>query len=70
MRGHIYLSLVALLTARRRKTQLQTKGSTSIQSAVTSLWGPKAMENIVPLDITFDIEPERSVLKRLGQSDS
>lgn len=49
-----------------RKTQIQTKGSGAIQTAVTALWGPKAMDNVVPLDVDFDVEAERSVLKRMA----
>ncbi|TFY55610.1 hypothetical protein EVG20_g9258, partial [Dentipellis fragilis] len=50
----------------RKTVQLQTDGSTSLRSSVTSLWGPKSLENIVELDLEFDVETEKTVLRRRG----
>jgi DNA mismatch repair protein PMS2 len=36
-----------------------------LKAVVLSLWGPKAADNLVDLDISFEIEAEKSVLKRL-----
>jgi DNA mismatch repair protein PMS2 len=47
--------------------QLRTDGSPSIKASVLAIWGPKAMDNIVELDLNFEIEPEKSVLRRLGK---
>lgn len=62
---------------RRKTIQLRTEGpssgsaststldaSTSLRTAVSSVWGPKALENIVDLDLSFDVEPEKSMLRR------
>lgn len=68
--GGVRLTVSNQLDTGGRKMQFQTKGNSSIQSATTALWGPKAIDNIVPLDITFDVEVERSVLKRLGQQNA
>ncbi|THH15413.1 hypothetical protein EW146_g5056 [Bondarzewia mesenterica] len=54
----------------RKTVQLRTDGSTSLRSAVSSLWGPKFLENIVDLDIEFDVETEKSVLRRRGLDNS
>ncbi|KAA1473278.1 DNA mismatch repair protein MutL [Dentipellis sp. KUC8613] len=50
----------------RKTVQLQTDGSTSLRSSVTSLWGPKSLENIVELNLEFDVETEKTVLRRRG----
>ncbi|EAU83597.2 DNA mismatch repair protein [Coprinopsis cinerea okayama7 len=49
----------------QKSVQLQTQGTPSLRASVTALWGPKAMENLVELDVSFSIETEKSVLKRL-----
>ncbi|KAH7925989.1 DNA mismatch repair protein MutL [Leucogyrophana mollusca] len=50
----------------RKAIQLRTDGSTSTRASVTSLWGPKALENIVDLDLSFEVETEKAVLRRLA----
>ncbi|KAH7108172.1 hypothetical protein BKA62DRAFT_609936 [Auriculariales sp. MPI-PUGE-AT-0066] len=47
-----------------RKLQLQVSGNGSLSSAMTSIWGPKATENMVNLDLAFTVPPEKSVLKQ------
>ncbi|KIJ49650.1 hypothetical protein M422DRAFT_160918, partial [Sphaerobolus stellatus SS14] len=48
-----------------RSVQIRTDGKGSIKSSVTSLWGPKALDNLVPLDLELDIDTERaSILKK------
>ncbi|KAH6901460.1 DNA mismatch repair protein [Coprinopsis sp. MPI-PUGE-AT-0042] len=49
----------------QKSIQLQTQGKPSLKAAVLSLWGPKAADNLVDLDISFKVEAEKSVLKRL-----
>jgi len=51
--------------SRAKTTQIQTLGSPSCRASVTALWGPKALENIVDMDISFEVERERTVIKRL-----
>ena len=48
---------------------MQTDGSKSLKAAVTALWGPKALEKVVPLDLNFNVEAEKAVLKRQGISE-
>jgi len=45
--------------------QIQTLGMSSSRSSITSLWGPKALDHIVDVDLGFEVERERSTLKRL-----
>ncbi|TCD62462.1 hypothetical protein EIP91_006832 [Steccherinum ochraceum] len=57
-------------TIKGRKTvQLRTDGTPSSRSSLSALWGPKALENIVDLDLEFDVEAEKSVLRRQGVLD-
>ena len=41
--------------------QLRTDGTPSIRSSVTSLWGPKAVDHLVDLDVSFVVRPERKL---------
>lgn len=50
---------------RHKSVQLQTPGKPSPKAAVTALWGPAALDNVVDLDISFEVEVEKSVVKRL-----
>ncbi len=53
---------------RRRKTpQIKTDGSPSIRASVSSLWGPKTLESIVPLNLDFEVETEKSVRRTLDR---
>lgn len=45
--------------------QFRTLGSTSCRDSVTALWGMKALDNVVDMDLMFEVERERSNLKRL-----
>lgn len=49
----------------RKVVQFKTDGSPSIRASVLAVWGSKALENIVDLDLSFDVETERSVQKRV-----
>lgn len=53
----------------RKTVALRTDGSLSLKSAVSSLWGPKSLDNVVDLDLHFEVETEKSVLRRLGNKD-
>ncbi|KAI0092222.1 hypothetical protein BDY19DRAFT_884632 [Irpex rosettiformis] len=50
----------------KKSVQLRTDGSPSIRSSVSSLWGPKTLDNLVELDLSFKVETEKSVLRRQG----
>jgi len=54
----------------RKTPQVKTDGSPSIRASVSSLWGPKTLESIVPLNLCFEVETEKSVLRRLDRSGS
>lgn len=42
------------------KTHLiATQGAPSIRCSVTALWGPKALDNVVDLDLDLEVEKER-----------
>jgi hypothetical protein len=47
--------------------QLKTNGTPSVKASVTALWGTKALDNVVDLDLSFDVHTEKSVLRRLEQ---
>ena len=40
-------------------------GIPSPRASVTALWGPKALNNVVDIDLNFEVEKERSVLHHL-----
>jgi DNA mismatch repair protein PMS2 len=49
---------------RKKTTQLRTDGATSVRASVGALWGPKQLDNLVDLDLSFEVIPEKSVLRR------
>ena len=50
--------------SRKKTTQLRTDGATSVRASVGALWGPKQLDNLVDLDLSFEVVPEKSVLCR------
>ena len=50
--------------SRKKTTQLRTDGATSVRASVGALWGPKQLDNLVDLDLSFEVVPEKSVLRR------
>ncbi|KAI9060339.1 DNA mismatch repair protein MutL [Trametes sanguinea] len=50
-----------------KTVQLRTDGVPSIRASVSAIWGPKALETLVDLDLAFNVEVEASVLRRLGK---
>lgn len=55
--------------SRKKTTQLRTDGATSVRASVGALWGPKQLDNLVDLDLTFEVVPEKSVLRRRREED-
>ncbi|KDR71587.1 hypothetical protein GALMADRAFT_75124, partial [Galerina marginata CBS 339.88] len=53
-----------------KSVQIRTLGAPSCRASVTALWGPKSLENIVEIDLGFEVDPERTTLKRLQNLDS
>jgi hypothetical protein len=50
---------------RRKKTvQFQVSGTGGIVGSISSLWGPKAIENVVPLNLKMTVQPESGQLRR------
>jgi hypothetical protein len=49
--------------------QLRTDGATSLRASVGALWGPKQLDNLVDLDLFFEVVPEKSVLRRRREDD-
>jgi hypothetical protein len=54
---------------RKKTTQLRTGGATSVRASVGALWGPKQLDNLVDLDLSFEVVPEKSVLRRRREED-
>jgi len=54
----------------KKSVQMRTEGTPSTRASVSALWGPKALENLVELDIRFQVETERAVLRRQGILDA
>ena len=50
-----------------RSVQIRTDGAPLLKASVLALWGPKSLENVVPLDLHLKVEIERSsVLRKRG----
>lgn len=54
---------------RKKTTQLRTDGATSLRGSVGALWGPKQLDNLVDLGLSFEVIPEKSVLRRRQECD-
>lgn len=62
----VSLGTSILLTQRSRKViQFKTDGSPSMRASILAVWGPKASENIVDLDLCFEVETDKSILRRV-----
>ncbi|THH30140.1 hypothetical protein EUX98_g4035 [Antrodiella citrinella] len=53
----------------KKIAQLRTDGSRSTRASVSALWGPKSLENLVDLDLRFQVEMEKVILRRQGIKD-
>lgn len=51
----------------RKTIQLKTDGTPSVKASVTALWGTRGLDNVVDLDLSFDVHTEKTVLRRLDQ---
>ncbi|KAJ6535111.1 histidine kinase-like ATPase [Mycena capillaripes] len=54
----------------QKSVQIRTSGTPSLRESVSALWGPKALENIVTLDLRFPVERDKLAMKRAPESDS
>ena len=50
----------------RKTVALRTDGTPSLKASVSALWGPKALDGIVELNLNFEVETEKAVLRRLA----
>ncbi|KAH9066502.1 hypothetical protein EDB87DRAFT_1586471 [Lactarius vividus] len=53
----------------KKTAQLRTDGAASIRASVGALWGPKQLENLVDLRLSFEVVPEKVVLRRREEGD-
>ena len=53
----------------RKSVSLRTDGTPSLKASVSTLWGPKALDDIVELELDFEVETEKAVLRRLAAHD-
>ncbi|KAL1721544.1 DNA mismatch repair protein MutL [Schizophyllum commune] len=49
-----------------KSVQIRTPGQPSCRASVTALWGPRALDNVVDLDLSFDVERDRVSMRRLN----
>ncbi|KAI5824843.1 DNA mismatch repair protein MutL [Schizophyllum commune Tattone D] len=49
-----------------KSIQIRTPGQSSCRASVTALWGPRALDNVVDLDLSFDVERDRMSMRRLN----
>ncbi|PCH42834.1 DNA mismatch repair protein MutL [Wolfiporia cocos MD-104 SS10] len=48
----------------KKTIHIRTDGTRSLRSSVSALWGPRALEHLVELDLCFRVETEKAVLRR------
>ena len=48
--------------------QLRTDGTPDTRASASAIWGPRALDNLVELDLKFEVEVEAAVLRRLGRT--
>lgn len=51
-------------TLSQKSVQLRTAGASSPRASVSALWGPKALDSLVDLDLNFDVDRDKAILKR------
>ncbi|KAJ7040580.1 hypothetical protein C8F04DRAFT_1082777 [Mycena alexandri] len=51
-----------------KSVQIRTPGTPSLRESVSALWGPKALENLVPLALRFPVERDKVAMKRAPDS--
>jgi hypothetical protein len=52
--------------SRKRNTVIVTDGRGSLKSSVTAVWGPKALENVLDINLELDVGIDRLMAKREG----
>lgn len=51
---------------RKRNTVIVTDGRGSLRSSMTAVWGPKALENVLDINLELDVGIDRLMAKREG----
>ncbi|KAJ6455265.1 hypothetical protein C8R47DRAFT_1166278 [Mycena vitilis] len=54
----------------QKSVQIRTPGTPSLRDSVSAIWGPKALDNIVPLDLNFYVERDKLAMKRAPETDT
>ncbi|KAG8999615.1 hypothetical protein FRB90_012030 [Tulasnella sp. 427] len=62
----VRLTVFNQIGAGKKTFVLQTDASRSLKSSVSSLWGPKQVENLVSLDLRCQVQTDKASLKRQG----
>ncbi|KAJ6550886.1 DNA mismatch repair protein [Mycena vulgaris] len=52
----------------QKSIQIRTPGTPALRESVSALWGPKALDNIVDLDLNFAVERDKVAVKRAPDS--
>ncbi|EIN06510.1 DNA mismatch repair protein MutL [Punctularia strigosozonata HHB-11173 SS5] len=53
----------------KKSVQIQTTGAPSTRASISALWGPKALENLVDLDIQLDVTIDKVARKRISSGE-
>ncbi|KAG8771401.1 hypothetical protein FRC15_003428 [Serendipita sp. 397] len=53
----------------KKLVQIQTDGSTLLKNSITTLWGSKGLENLTPINLKFQVEPDSALFRRRGLSE-
>ncbi|KAJ7641826.1 histidine kinase-like ATPase [Roridomyces roridus] len=54
----------------QKSVQIRTSGTPSLRANVSALWGPKALDNVVDLNLDFSFEREKLAVRRTSDSGS
>ncbi|KAJ7753591.1 histidine kinase-like ATPase [Mycena maculata] len=54
----------------QKSVQIRTPGTPSLRESVSALWGPKALDDVVDLDLSFLVERDKVALKRATDSEN
>lgn len=64
--GLVFLFSLEQTDSRKRNTVLATDGRGALKSSISAVWGPKALEGVVELDLELDVEVDKAMARREG----
>ncbi|TFK95435.1 histidine kinase-like ATPase [Pterulicium gracile] len=67
-KGGIRLGVTNQVEGGRKSVQIRTDGTPSLRASVSTLWGPKALTNIVDLELEFEVETAKVALQRMSDT--